>query len=147
MSKVAIYTRPDGNVSVMQFPGAADEDEARALAAIAAPGAVLTFIERDELPPSRTWREAWRCEGQGAPRVDLDAARPIAHERRRAIRAAQFAPYDEAIAKQIPGTDVAAAEAARARIRERNAQAQTQIDAAPSVDALDAALTFAQGAA
>lgn len=68
--------------------------------------------------------------------INIDKARLIAHDKRRLKRAEEFSPLDEVIAKQIPGTDVAAVEAQRQAIRDRHAAIQTDIDAAASVDAL-----------
>lgn len=67
--------------------------------------------------------------------VNIPKAKAIAHDMRRAARAAEFAPYDEAIAKQIPG-QMEGAEAARQVVREKYAALQADIDAAPDVFAL-----------
>jgi len=67
--------------------------------------------------------------------VNIPKAKAIAHDMRRAARAAEFAPYDEAIAKQIPG-QMEGAEAARQVIRDKYAALQADIDAAPDVFAL-----------
>lgn len=72
--------------------------------------------------------------------INIDKAKAIAHDRRRAARAEEFKPHDEVIAKQIPGADAAAAEAARAAIRAKYAAMQTQIDAAATPDEIKAAL-------
>jgi hypothetical protein len=72
--------------------------------------------------------------------VNMPKAKTIAHELRRAARAAEFAPHDEVIAKRIPGTAEADAEAARQAIREKYATVQTVIDAAANADALKAAV-------
>lgn len=71
--------------------------------------------------------------------INLDKAKSIAHGMRRAARAAEFAPYDDAIAKQIPG-QIEGAEAARQVIRTKYAEMQTSIDAAASFDEVKAAL-------
>ena len=63
-------------------------------------------------------------------RIDITKAKQIAHDMRRQMRAAEFAPHDDAIAKRIPGTVEAEAEAARAAIRSKYAAMQTEIDAA-----------------
>ncbi len=68
--------------------------------------------------------------------INLDKAKGIAHEIRRAKRAEEFAPYDEIIMKQIPGNDAVEAEAARQVIRDRYAQIQLDIDSAPGVNEL-----------
>lgn len=67
--------------------------------------------------------------------INLDKAKAIVHDKRRAARAAEFAPLD--VKATIP-SEAAAAEAARQAIREKYATMQTQIDAAPNVDELKA---------
>jgi hypothetical protein len=66
-------------------------------------------------------------------KINIDKAKTIAHEKRREARTAEFAPHDEIIAKRIPGTAEAQAEAARQAIREKYAVIQEEIDAASSV--------------
>jgi hypothetical protein len=70
--------------------------------------------------------------------IDLTKAKAIGHDMRRAARAEEFKPYDEAIAKQIPGTD--GAEIARQAIRDKYAAIQTSIDAATTTDEIKTAL-------
>ena len=65
--------------------------------------------------------------------VNLNKAKGIAHDVRRAKRAEEFAPLD--IKATIP-SEAAAAEEARAAIRAKYATLQTNIDAAADVDAL-----------
>jgi len=72
--------------------------------------------------------------------IDMTKARAIAHDKRRAARAAEFSPLDEVIAKQIPGTDVQAVEVERQAVREKYAAMQTAIDAADTVDAIKLAM-------
>ena len=71
--------------------------------------------------------------------INVTKAKAIGHDMRRAARAKEFAPYDEAIAKQIPG-QAEGAEAARQAIREKYAAIQTAIDAAATPDEIKAAL-------
>jgi len=66
--------------------------------------------------------------------INIDKAKGIAHDIRRAKRAEEFAPHDEVIMKQIPGNDALEAEAARQTIRDKYAQIQTDIDSAPGVN-------------
>ena len=73
-------------------------------------------------------------------RVDLDKARLVAHERRRAARNKEFAPFDDIIAKQIPGKSAQEAEAERQKIRDKYAVMQAAIDAAQTPDAIKTAL-------
>jgi len=71
--------------------------------------------------------------------IDVTKAKAIGHDMRRAARAEEFKPFDEAIAKQIPGA-AEGAEAQRQAIREKYAVIQTQIDAAATPDEIKAAL-------
>ena len=71
--------------------------------------------------------------------INIDKAKTIAHDMRRAARAEEFKPYDEAIAKQIPG-QMEGAEAARQAIREKYAGIQQSIDAATTPDEIKVAL-------
>ncbi len=71
--------------------------------------------------------------------INIDKAKTIAHDKRREARAEEFKPYDDAIAKQIPG-QMEGAEAARATIRAKYAAIQTAIDAASTVDEIKVAL-------
>ena len=72
--------------------------------------------------------------------IDLNKAKAIAHDRRRAARAEEFKPHDEIIMKQIPGVDAVVAEAARQAIRDKYAAMQTAIDAAATPDEIKVAL-------
>jgi hypothetical protein len=72
--------------------------------------------------------------------IDIDKAKAIGHDMRRAARAEEFKPHDEVIMKQIPGVDAQAAEAARQAIRDKYAAIQTQIDAATTPEEIKAAL-------
>ena len=71
--------------------------------------------------------------------IDVEKAKAIGHDMRRAARAEEFKPFDEAIAKQIPGA-ADGAEEERQAIREKYAAIQTQIDAAATPDEIKAAL-------
>jgi hypothetical protein len=71
--------------------------------------------------------------------IDINKAKAIGHDMRRAARTEEFKPYDEAIAKQIPG-QMEGAEAARQAIRDKYAAMQTSIDAAQTPDEIKAAL-------
>ena len=65
--------------------------------------------------------------------INMTKAKAIVHDKRRAARAAEFAPLD--IKATIP-SEAAAAEAARQAIRDKYATMQTEIDAAPGVPEL-----------
>jgi len=65
--------------------------------------------------------------------INLDKAKAVAHDKRRAARSAEFAPLD--IKATIP-SEAVAAEAARQAIRNKYAVIQVDIDTAPGVPEL-----------
>lgn len=71
--------------------------------------------------------------------INLNKAKGIAHELRRAARSAEFAPLD--IKATIP-SDSAQAEAQRQAVRDKYALIQTNIDASRTVDEVKASMTF-----
>ena len=78
--------------------------------------------------------------------VNMNKAKDIAHGMRRDARAEEFKPHDEIIAKQIPGADARAAEAARQAIRDKYAAIQSDIDGAADVDTLKSIVDSMKGA-
>lgn len=76
--------------------------------------------------------------------VNMDKAKVIGHQMRRAQRETEFTPYDAVIMKQIPGTDHAEAEAARQAIRDKYTIIQAAIDAATDTKAITQALENAK---
>jgi hypothetical protein len=71
--------------------------------------------------------------------VNINKAKEIGHSIRREKRAEEFKPFDDAIAKQIPG-QVDGAEPARQAIREKYAVIQSQIDAASTAEEIKSSL-------
>lgn len=71
--------------------------------------------------------------------INIDKAKNIAHNLRRAARAEEFKPFDEAISKQIPG-QTEGAEAQRQLIRDKYAVMQSEIDAATTVEQIKAVM-------
>ena len=69
-------------------------------------------------------------------KIDMDRAKPIAHNIRRRMREVEFAPHDEIISKRIPGVSEQQAEAARQAIRDKYAVVQEDIDAAETAEEL-----------
>lgn len=69
--------------------------------------------------------------------TNIDKAKTIAHDIRRAKRTGEFAPLD--VKAAIP-SEASAAEAARQDVRVKYAAMQTAIDASASVDDIKAAL-------
>jgi hypothetical protein len=71
--------------------------------------------------------------------INIDKAKAIGHDMRRAARTEEFKPFDEAIAKQIPG-QVEGAEAARQAIRDKYVVIQAAVDAATTPEEIKLAL-------
>jgi hypothetical protein len=69
--------------------------------------------------------------------INLDKAKNIAHDKRRAVRSTEFAPLD--IKATIPA-EAQAAEEARQVIRDKYATMQIAIDAATTVDQIKAVM-------
>lgn len=129
-----IYPTPEGIAVIIPAPecGLSIEE----IAAKDVPdGVPYEIVSADEIPSDRTFRGAW-VMGDCCIDHDLGQCKDIAHDRRRAARAEEFKPHDELIAKQIPGADAAAAEAARQEIRDRYTEIQTAIEDAATVEQL-----------
>lgn len=69
--------------------------------------------------------------------ININKAKNIAHEARRAARAEEFAPLD--VKATIP-SEAVAAEAARQAVRDKYAAMQTAIDAASTPEQIKAAM-------
>jgi len=102
-------------------------------------GVPYEIVTADKIPSDRFFRNAWTM-GDCCIDHDLDKCREIGHAIRRTKRAEEFAPHDDVIAKQIPGNDAAAAEAARQVVRDKYAEVQDAIDAAADPVEIKAAL-------
>lgn len=70
--------------------------------------------------------------------INIDKARTVAHDLRRAARSVEFAPLD--IKATIP-SEAVAAEVARQTIREKYAVMQNAIDQAATVDEIKAVMS------
>ena len=103
------------------------------------PGVPYEIVDVADIPSDRYFRNAWVI-GDGCVEHDLEQCRAIGHDKRRAARTEEFAPFDEIIAKQIPGADAVEAEAARQEIRDKYADVQVAIDAAADPDEIKLAL-------
>ena len=130
-----IYQNESGGVSVIVPTGSVE------LALKDVPDCVpYEIVDVADIPSDRYFRDAWVIGMDGCVEHDLDQCREIGHDKRRAARTKEFAPFDEIIAKQIPGADAIEAEAARAEIRSKYADVQVAIDAAADPDEIKAAL-------
>lgn len=130
-NKRILWTNPDGTVSVLvPAPGVPESAWRKDIPQ----NVEFVVTDAENLPRDRMFRKAWKLEGTSCFECSVKA-KEAAHEIRRNKRAEEFAPYDEIVAKRIPGQE-AQAEAARQRIRDKYAQLQTQIDAAQGVEDL-----------
>lgn len=73
--------------------------------------------------------------------IDINKAKNIAHDKRRQARAKEFEPWDNVIAKQIPGNDLNNAETKRQEIRAKYDVVQQQINEAQTVEDLKSILS------
>ena len=134
-----IYENADGGVSIVT--PAPDVPDLNALARSVVPsGTAYQIIDDHEVPTDRTFRDAWVHNKAGWVGVDLDKAKCVGHDIRRAKRSEEFKPHDELMAARIPGTDEVAVEAARQEIRDRYELIQAGIDAAEDTDSIKSAL-------
>lgn len=74
--------------------------------------------------------------------INLDKAKIIAHGIRRSDRDAEFAPLDDLIRLQIPGTDISAIEEERQALRNKYAAIQDSIDSASTPEEIKSALSI-----
>lgn len=137
MSKIIFMDPEEGTLAVVHPTGEVPIEQ---LAGMVVPeGVSYEIVDDDKIPSDRTFRDAWVKTGSTISE-DLTKAKEIGHEYRRSKRAEEFAPHDDVIAKQIPGADTDAAEAARADIRAKYATIQTEIDAATTTAEIKTAL-------
>ena len=102
-------------------------------------GVAYEIVDVADIPSDRFFRGAW-VMGECCIEHDLDKCKALGHDLRRIQRNAEFAPFDEIIAKQIPSLDAAEAEASRQVIRDKYALIQDAIDIAEDPDQIKAAL-------
>ena len=132
-----IYSNNEGGVIVIVPSGELSIEE---VAAKDVPdGVAFEIITTNEIPSDRTFRGAW-VMGDCCIDQDLDKCKAIGHDKRRAARAEEFAPYDEMIAKQIPGVSAIEAEASRQVIRDKYNDVQNAINIAKTPDEIKAAI-------
>ena len=135
--KRIIYQNETGGVSIIIPTG---ELPIEKVAAKDVPeGVHYEIVDEADIPSDRYFRNAW-VMGDCCIEHNLDKCKEIGHDRRRQQRAEEFAPYDDVIAKQIPGADATAAEEARQAIRDRYAVMQDAIEAAATPDEIKTAL-------
>lgn len=136
MNQRIIYSTPEGGVAiVVPSPNSGLSIEEIAAKDVPA-GASFEIVDVASVPSDRFFRNAWKKDGK-AIGTDIAKAKEIGHEKRRAARAAEFAPLD--VEATIPAK-AAQAEAARQAIRDKYASMQTAIDAASTPEQIKAAL-------
>jgi hypothetical protein len=135
--KRIIYTNEYGGVTVLIPTGELSIEEV-ALKDVPQ-GTHYEIVDVAEIPNDRFFRGAW-VMGDCCIDVDLDKAKDIGHDMRRAQREAEFAPFDAIIMKQIPGLDASEAEASRQEIRFKYALIQDAINVAETTDEIKSAL-------
>jgi hypothetical protein len=74
--------------------------------------------------------------------INIDKAKAIAHDKRRQARSAEFSPLD--IKATIP-SEAVAAETARALIRTKYAEMQSEIDGVTTINELTSIVTALEG--
>lgn len=125
-----IFTRPDGGVSIVVPAVGATDDQ---LMSCVPPDSIgVEIVTANDIPSDRTFRDAWVAVGRSCE-VDVEKAKVICHEKRRAARAAEFAPLDVEATIPAKATE---AESKRQVIRDKYAAMQTAIDAAIDVATL-----------
>ena len=134
MSKI-IFQNSDGTVSVVIPTGEVPIEDLPAKLGLTD----YEIVEDDVIPADRTFRNAWVKTGATVVE-DLAKSKDVGHELRRAARSEEFKPYDDLIAKQIPGADTDAAEASRVTIRAKYATMQVSIENAATTADIKTAL-------
>lgn len=132
MDQRIVYANETGGVTVLIPALASGLSLAQIAAKDVPPGRPHHILHVSDIPADRTFRNAWVLRNNRIEH-NMDTARAIAHDRRRAARAAEFAPLD--IEVMIPAK-AAAAEAKRQLIRDKYDRAQAQIDACVTLEDL-----------
>ena len=130
---IIAITRDDGGVSIMTTVAETPKDIQKEVDKWQEVNPAQAVSWREicvaDIPSSRAYREAWHDSNpEEFIGVNMDKALAIAHSRRRIKRDADFKPHDDIVAMQIPGSDIAAAHAARDLIRDSDAGTQIELD-------------------
>lgn len=131
MTQRIVYPTDNGGIAVI-IPAGSIEDCMKD----APEGKPFEIVDAADIPTDRTFRDAWEQSGKAIAH-NLTKCKSIGHDKRRAARAAEFAPLD--VEATIPAK-ATQAEAARQVVRDKYAEMQAAIDAAPDVDSLKALL-------
>lgn len=140
MADVIVVQREDNSVSVI-YTGASrlttDQIVARHFENSSE---VYQVVDSSVLPTQSMLFDAWVYDETNGAVVDISRAKNVAHNIRRYYRTEEMQPYDDIIAKQIPGENADDAEAQRALIRTKYATKQTEIDACTTVEQLQTSI-------
>lgn len=136
MAKRIIYTNDEGGVSIFVPAPNTDCEDVLNKVVPAHLQAGAEIVEDTEINSDRTFRNAWKKNGKKLE-VDLPKAAQIAHERRRAKRAEEFAPLD--VEATIPAK-AKEAESKRQAVRNKHDTIQLEIDAATTPEQLKAVI-------
>lgn len=133
--RVIVFTNNSGGVSVCTPTGELSIEQVQIKDI---PAGTNSFIVDASTLPQEVgiFFGAWE-QTNGNVTINIDKAKLIAHDARRAARAAEFAPLDT---KATIPSEAVAAEAARQVIRDKYAVMQTKMDAATTIDELKAVL-------
>ena len=135
MKRVFFDTDPGYNCLRIESPNA----QGKFLAVLPPSATDTRLMDDSEIPTDRTFRNAW-ITSNGKIEHDIAKCKVIAHDKRRAMRAAELAPLDDIIATQIPGNNPQQIEVQRQVVRDKYAAMQTAIDSAQDVAAIKAAI-------
>ena len=135
MKRIFFDADPNYNCLRIESPNA----QGKFLATLPPSATDTRLIDDSEIPADRTFRNAW-ITSNGKIEHDIAKCKELAHNMRRERRAAELAPLDDIIVKQIPGNNLQQVEAQRQAVRDKYAAMQTAIDAAQDVAAIKAAI-------
>ena len=144
MAQKIVYEQENGVIAVVHPTGELTIE--KVAQSVVPNGTPYEIVDESIIPTERTFRGSWKATNVGIASTatevyeDLTLAKEIAHELRRQKRSELFAPYDEIIMKQIPGSDATAAEASRAAIRTEYAGIQSAIEDSTIVVGIKSAL-------
>lgn len=128
MSKRIVHSTSKGGVNVIT-PVNPNKTVEEIAARIVPEGTSYKIIDETDLPKYNAFRNAWQLTGSKVT-VNIEKAREIVHAKRRFVREQELEPFDNIIAKQIPGNDLTEVEAQRQAIRDKYNTIQDNIDAA-----------------
>lgn len=137
LEKIVFYPNDSGSVAAVFPVGDVSIDE---ICRKDVPsGKPFSIVEKSKLP--NLWGELFDAleidfANSGEVKINMNKAKVLVHQERRALRERELEPLDLLIMKQIPGVDVAEVEAKRQQIRDKYSVMQTKIDCATTPEEL-----------